>query len=193
MLRGRRWLRGVVTRVGDGDNFKLCHTLGFGWGWLKAMPEDRKDEIIHICLAGIDALEGSGYSGRESQEGAKECHEWLRQQGHLLKRDHYDRIVAAVFLKPPLIPGVLFTRGALYTSEHSLSLKMLREGTAVVHEAKGAVYGDLGSDVYKRAQKEAQKEKKGTWKNQYRDTCTVQTTGPEGPSKGRQVCLIVYW
>lgn len=40
-----RSLLGVVTRVGDGDNFRLFHTPGgrmLGWGWLRKVPTDRK-------------------------------------------------------------------------------------------------------------------------------------------------------
>jgi hypothetical protein len=36
ILRRKPWVTGVVTSVGDGDNFRLYHTPGFGWrGLLK--------------------------------------------------------------------------------------------------------------------------------------------------------------
>lgn len=41
-----RSLYGRVTSVGDGDGFHLFHTPGgraVGWGWLRRIPEKRKD------------------------------------------------------------------------------------------------------------------------------------------------------
>lgn len=41
-----RSIYGRVTSVGDGDNFHLFHTPGgrsLGWGWLRKIPETRKD------------------------------------------------------------------------------------------------------------------------------------------------------
>lgn len=41
-----RSIYGRVTSVGDGDNFHLFHTPGgryMGWGWLRKIPEARKD------------------------------------------------------------------------------------------------------------------------------------------------------
>ena len=42
----RRSLFGRVSSVGDGDNFHLFHTPGgraMGWGWLRRIPEARKE------------------------------------------------------------------------------------------------------------------------------------------------------
>lgn len=41
-----RSLYGRVTSVGDGDNFHFFHTPGgraVGWGWLRKVPESRKE------------------------------------------------------------------------------------------------------------------------------------------------------
>ena len=41
-----RSIYGRVSSVGDGDNFHLFHTPGgrsLGWGWLRKIPEARKD------------------------------------------------------------------------------------------------------------------------------------------------------
>jgi hypothetical protein len=54
----RRSLFGIVTRVGDGDNFHLFHTPGgrlAGWGWMpgRRIPEkkgDLKDNTVFILL-----------------------------------------------------------------------------------------------------------------------------------------------
>lgn len=55
----RRSLLGIVTRVGDGDNFHLFHTPGgrlAGWGWMpgRKIPEKRsdlKDKTVCLLLA----------------------------------------------------------------------------------------------------------------------------------------------
>lgn len=42
----KRSVFGRVTSVGDGDNFHLFHTPGgraVGWGWLRKVPEKRRD------------------------------------------------------------------------------------------------------------------------------------------------------
>ncbi|KAG5350570.1 hypothetical protein C0989_010357 [Termitomyces sp. Mn162] len=63
MFRRRRWVRGVVTSVGDADNFRLYHTppLGFRWPFkfrrVPSINKELKDETIHIRIAGVDAPE----------------------------------------------------------------------------------------------------------------------------------------
>ena len=52
-----RSLYGRVTSVGDGDNFHLFHTPGgkaVGWGWLRKIPETRKelkDRTVRLSFA----------------------------------------------------------------------------------------------------------------------------------------------
>jgi hypothetical protein len=53
----RRSLLGKVTSVGDGDGFHLFHTPGgrlAGWGWLRQVPQDRKElkgrTVLYISL-----------------------------------------------------------------------------------------------------------------------------------------------
>lgn len=51
----RRSLFGKVTSVGDGDGFRLFHTPGgraVGWGWLRKVPETRK-ELQDRTVGGI--------------------------------------------------------------------------------------------------------------------------------------------
>jgi endonuclease YncB( thermonuclease family) len=79
VISKNRWLKGVVTSVGDGDNFRLYHTPGPGWRWplkFRTIPtgpkglniicnfraciniiKALKDQTIHIRLAGVDAPE----------------------------------------------------------------------------------------------------------------------------------------
>lgn len=38
----REVIKGRVVSVGDSDNFRLYHTPGFGWGWLRKVPNKQK-------------------------------------------------------------------------------------------------------------------------------------------------------
>ncbi|KAL9710671.1 putative endonuclease lcl3 [Leucoagaricus gongylophorus] len=59
-----RWIRGVVTSVGDADNFRFFHTplLG-GWHWplkFRKVPTLNKElvnQTLHVRIAGVDAPE----------------------------------------------------------------------------------------------------------------------------------------
>ncbi|KAI0255630.1 hypothetical protein BJV78DRAFT_689180 [Lactifluus subvellereus] len=64
LLKRKRWIAGVVTSVGDADNFRLYHTPGFGWrGPLKfrqiptGYRRGLQGKTIHIRVAGMDAPE----------------------------------------------------------------------------------------------------------------------------------------
>ncbi|TFK88761.1 hypothetical protein K466DRAFT_612692 [Polyporus arcularius HHB13444] len=173
MLGGKTWLKGFVTRVGDSDNFRLYHTPGFGWKWFRRIPADQANlvgETIHIRMAGM-YRRARAFAGRDPQTGAKEGLAWLKKRiegkfvhCQLFERDHYGRIIAAVHLKPRFVPCFLFT-GTNVAAETSLSLKMLRAGLATVYEQQGAVYGHYGLSQFKMAEKEAQRHKRGIWKN----------------------------
>ncbi|KAH0579909.1 hypothetical protein H2248_002732 [Termitomyces sp. 'cryptogamus'] len=106
MFRRRRWVRGVVTSVGDADNFRLYHTppLGFRWPFkfrrVPSINKELKDETIHIRIAGVDAPEGPHF-GRPAQPYFTESFAWLRGKilgksiyCQLLRRDQYSRIVS---------------------------------------------------------------------------------------------------
>ncbi|KAJ3534198.1 hypothetical protein NM208_g7641 [Fusarium decemcellulare] len=103
-----RSLFGRVTSVGDGDNFHLFHTPGgraVGWGWLRKIPETRKElknRTISIRIAGIDAPECAHF-GRPAQPYSAEALTWLSNyvlnrnvRAYIYKRDQYERIVATV-------------------------------------------------------------------------------------------------
>lgn len=42
----RQVIKGYVVSVGDSDNFRLYHTPGFGWGWLRKVPTKQKG----VCM-----------------------------------------------------------------------------------------------------------------------------------------------
>ncbi|KAI0334286.1 SNase-domain-containing protein [Cubamyces sp. BRFM 1775] len=170
MLAKRRWIKGYVTSVGDADNFRVYHTPGIGWRWplkFRRIPvgrTDLKDQTIHIRIAGVDAPE-SGHFGRPPQPFSEESLAWLKSKVEqkfvycqLFSKDQYGRIVAAVHLKPRLLPGWLATG-------KDVSLEMLRAGWAGVYEQAGGEYGRSGLAEFLRVQQAAQHAKRGMWKH----------------------------
>ncbi|KAF8550886.1 staphylococcal nuclease, partial [Imleria badia] len=171
-LARRRWIRGVVTSVGDADDFRLYHTPGFGWRWplqIRRVPTKRKelkDQTIHVRIAGVDAPEGAHY-GRPGQPHADESLVWLRKriQGktlccQLIRKDQYGRIVGIPLVPRPFLPLFL----CKYVGS-ALALEMLRAGTATTYEASGAEYGPWGRDTFLRVEEEARAARRGMWKN----------------------------
>ncbi|KAI9825766.1 MAG: putative endonuclease lcl3 [Phylliscum demangeonii] len=160
----RRSLFGRVTRVGDGDNFRLFHTPGgrlAGWDWFPGRRVPRKREelrqrTIHIRLAGIDAPEQAHF-GRPAQPFSSEALDWLRGyvlgrrvRAFIYRRDHYDRAVSTVYVR----------RGLL---RRDVGLQMLKRGLATVYEAKsGAEFGRLEAR-YRRAEWWAKRQRRGIW------------------------------
>ncbi|KAI5954462.1 LCL3 [Candida jiufengensis] len=162
MLENNHKLRGYVTRVGDGDNFRFYHTPGgifWGWGWLKKIPTKRsilKNETLMIRLCGIDAPERSHF-GKPAQPFSEDALKWLNQ--YINKRkvtiipysiDQYKRIVAKCFVWK-------------WNGRKDVSAEMLRNGIAIVYEGKvGAEFGD-NEDWYRNLEKRAKWFKRGIW------------------------------
>lgn len=96
-------IRGKVVAVGDSDNFRLYHTPGLGWGWIRNIPKTRKElqnQTISIRIAGVDAPEGAHF-GMPAQPFSAEAKQFLtklvlnkRVQVQLLSRDQYSRVVS---------------------------------------------------------------------------------------------------
>ncbi|PFH47621.1 hypothetical protein AMATHDRAFT_67417 [Amanita thiersii Skay4041] len=168
MFNKKRWIKGVVTSVGDSDNFRLFHTPAFGWCWpfkFKRIPNsvrDLKDQTIHIRIAGVDAPEAAHF-GRPAQPFAAESLAWTKNKilgkkvyCQVYHRDQYSRIVAYVTLSPRLLPGSLFTG-------KSLALEMLKAGWGTTYTQSGAQYGALSKEIYLAAEAEAKVAKRGMW------------------------------
>ncbi|KAI0270503.1 hypothetical protein BC834DRAFT_841366 [Gloeopeniophorella convolvens] len=162
----KRWIRGVVTTVGDADNFRLYHTPAFGWRGpfkFRRVPtttRELKDETIHIRMAGADAPEASHF-GNEAQPFSAEALAWLHERVagrtvrcQILKYDQYGRIVAR-----PIVAARRWWPWPRYC----VPLEMVREGWAAVYEGVGAVYGEEGKEAYLAAQAEAQAARRGIW------------------------------
>ncbi|KAM6493213.1 hypothetical protein JOM56_011347 [Amanita muscaria] len=169
MLENKRWIKGRVTSVGDGDGFRLFHTpllrIGAVPKTKKGMHDfaDLKDQTIRIRIAGADAPEGA-YFGRPAQPFAVESHDWLKNKisgkkvyCQLLQRDQYSRLVANVDVPRFPLVGRRFSE--------NLALEMLKAGHATTYEQASAAYGKEGKDAYLNAEKEASAKRRGMWKN----------------------------
>ncbi|ETW79608.1 hypothetical protein HETIRDRAFT_459646 [Heterobasidion irregulare TC 32-1] len=203
ILKKKRWIKGVVTSVGDADNFRLYHTPGFGWKWplkFRRIPTATKElggQTIHIRLAGVDAPEAAHF-GRPSQPYAEQALQWLKSNAEgktvycqLIRKDQYSRVVAVALLAPRVLPGFLF-------SGKFLSLEMLRAGWVEVYEQAGAEYGKWGKDEFLRAQAEAQASRRGIWKSgmnaespseykrRYREADAAHTSKPSAKPPGKE-------
>lgn len=158
---GRR-MPGKVTRVGDGDNFRFYHTPGgvfLGWGWLRHVPtapKELKDQTLSIRIAGVDAPERLHF-GHPAQPYSEEALIWLKN--YLTGRrvtiipysiDQYHRVVAR---------ALVWT----WLGRKDVGEQMLRNGTAVVYEAKtGAEFGGM-ERVYRRVEARAKRQHRGLW------------------------------
>lgn len=157
-------MRGVVTRVGDGDNFRFYHTPGgflLGWGWLRSVPTLRaelKNQTLPIRIAGVDAPERLHF-GRPAQPYSEEALAWL--QNHLEGKkvkiipysiDQYQRVVARAEVRT-------------WRGRRDVGEQMLKAGMAVVYTAKyGAQYGGR-EQVYSRLEERARNKGRGLWAN----------------------------
>ncbi|KAI9487233.1 MAG: hypothetical protein EXX96DRAFT_552317 [Benjaminiella poitrasii] len=140
-------IRGKVMSVGDSDNFRLYHTPGFGWGWLRSIPKTRKElqnQTISIRIAGVDAPEGAHF-GMPAQPYSSEAKTYLtklvlnkRVQVQLLSRDQYNRVVAMAYVRRP--PFYL---------KKNVSAEMLKAGLASIYVAKGAQYAGILDQLQK--------------------------------------------
>ncbi|ANB13178.1 Lcl3p [Sugiyamaella lignohabitans] len=155
----KRSLYGFVTSVGDADNFHFYHTPGGiigGWGWLRHAPKVNsrglKGQTIHVRLCGVDAPEAAHF-GKPAQPYSAEALDWLR--GYVLGRhvrvmplvnDQYGRTVGQASLWK-------------WNGRRNVSKEMLRQGWAVVYEAKqGAEFN--GQEAAFRKLEQASKNRK---------------------------------
>ncbi|KAG8964468.1 putative endonuclease lcl3 [Tulasnella sp. 419] len=170
VLSKKRWIKGVVTSVGDGDNFRLYHTPGLFWRWpfkFRSVPtsnQELKDRTIHIRLAGADAPEAPHF-GKPGQPYAKESLQWLRRTTlgkrvycQLVRRDQYGRIVAVAHLPPRILPSSIFTG-------RSISLMMITDGWATTYDQAGAEYGKIGKEEFLRRETAARTARRGMWQS----------------------------
>ncbi|ODV84688.1 hypothetical protein CANARDRAFT_200075 [[Candida] arabinofermentans NRRL YB-2248] len=161
---GRKFLRGKVTSVGDGDNFHLYHTPGgifTGWGWIRPLPEVNqfrklKNKTIHVRLCGVDAPECSHF-GKPAQPFSTEALQWLRN--FLLSKkvyvkplhlDQYNRIVSKVMVLK-------------WNGFKDVSQEMIKLGIGTVYEAKQGAEFDGKETQYRHLEHRARVRKLGLW------------------------------
>lgn len=180
----KRKLLGVVTRVGDGDNFHLYHTPGgyaLGWGWLRKIPNagnninaakrptnkistrnnrnPLRKETLHIRLSGVDAPECAHF-GRPAQPFSQDALQWLRST-------ILGRRVSVLPLKTDQYGrtvGEVYVRGSKWYNffrKFNVSAEMLRNGWATLYEAKSGAEFNGKKDFFKSLEAEAQRKKRG--------------------------------
>ncbi|TFK27309.1 mitochondrial protein [Coprinopsis marcescibilis] len=168
-LGGKRWVRGIVTNVGDGDNFRLFHTPRFGgyhwplkWRPVPSKAKALKDETLHVRLAGVDAPEASHF-GKEAQPFANEAIDWLtnyvggrKVYCQLIRKDQYSRVIANVYRPYRFIPGSVY-------KGKNISREILSAGFASVYEQAGAEYGPYGKEHFQQLEATAKKARRGQW------------------------------
>ncbi|KAH8079679.1 hypothetical protein HD553DRAFT_277018 [Filobasidium floriforme] len=165
-IQNKRFIRGIVTSVGDGDGFRIYHTPGPFYSYpfrFRNVPEtskELKDQTISIRIAGIDAPE-TAHFGRPAQAHSQESLDWLRERllqparkrvkVQVLRRDQYGRIVGIPYVRRLLLP------------DQPLPIEMLKRGMAVVYESAGAEYGPWGLTKLKELEATAKSAKVGIW------------------------------
>ena len=122
----------------------------------------RRGCVLSIVGLLLFTFDKGGHFGRPAQPYFTESIAWLKEniegrriKCELLRRDHYERVVALPLLPPTFRP---WRRGGGITSTtRNLSLEMIRAGWGVVYTQKGAEYGSgWEKETYHAAEAEAQ-------------------------------------
>lgn len=142
---------GLVVSVGDGDGFRAVHLplLRPGMSFLK-------EDSLPIRLAGVDAPEVRSF-GKPAQTFSKEAKLYLKNlidgkkvKIQILDIDHFNRIVAMVFIKSG------------FFSWKNINLSMLDSGMACVFRSRYTSFGGLEEQFYSR-ESIAKSKKIGIW------------------------------
>ncbi|KAF9784412.1 SNase-domain-containing protein [Thelephora terrestris] len=173
-IKEKRYMKGIVTSVPDGDGFSFLHTPGPGWRWplkfrrLPYVGPKGSSEVMRMRMAAVDAPE-VGKGETEGQPFSAESQKWLESQVlgrtiycQLLKREsQYGRMIVLPFLPRRFIPW-WFTgnRGT------NLSEEIIRRGWAFVYESTAGEFPHPEKrEGYLTLMAEAQKAKVGMWKH----------------------------
>ncbi|GAA5847853.1 hypothetical protein JCM5353_008406 [Sporobolomyces roseus] len=131
-----RKLRGVVTSVGDADNFRLWHRpILRRFATVPSSRADLKGETIHVRLAGVDAPELAHF-GKPAQPFSSEALDLLTTtllgkavMVELHQKDRYSRVV-----------GMAYVRSFPFYRRQNVSEVLLKAGLATVYRQAGAVH-----------------------------------------------------
>ncbi|GAA5943080.1 Lcl3p [Sporobolomyces koalae] len=154
----RRRLRGVVTSVGDADNFRLWHRpLLRRFATVPATRSELKGETIHVRLAGVDAPELAHF-GKPAQPFSSEALDLLTKTVlgkavtvELHQRDRYSRVV-----------GMAYVRSFPWIRRQNVSEVLLKAGLATVYRQAGAVHAGRLSE-FERLEATARAKRIGMW------------------------------
>ncbi|GAA5869613.1 hypothetical protein JCM1840_004479 [Sporobolomyces johnsonii] len=152
-----RRIRGVVTSVGDADNFRLFHRPLLRRSTVPTSRSELKGETLHVRLAGVDAPELAHF-GNPAQPFSSEALDLLSATVlgknvtvELYQRDRYNRVV-----------GMAYTRPFPWLRRRNVSEVMLRAGLATVYREAGAVHaGQLAR--FEELEAQAKLKKLGMW------------------------------
>ena len=210
-------LFGIVTNVGDADNFRLFHTPGGMLALFPPLPlpflrryvppvnqpstatskqsyhgHAPVGQTLHIRIAGIDAPELAHF-GRPAQPHSTEALNWLETR-LLGKRvrvylHRRDQYGRAV--------GTVYERLPWYRlwKNENVGVDMVRAGYATVYEAKyGAEFGgagignkDDGEAALREAEAKARSSRRGIWSG------SGGAAGTSGASDGKSTGLRGLW
>ncbi|EOR04961.1 putative endonuclease LCL3 [Wallemia ichthyophaga EXF-994] len=161
MIDKQARVRGLVTRVGDGDNFRLYHTPLLSFTQRRAILGRKMtaNDTIHVRLAGVDAPE-TAHFGKPAQPYANEALEWLRKtitgekvSVKLLRKDRYGRVVGnAQLLAKWYRPW-----------RKNVSMELTKAGYGSIYAQDDAEYDGM-LDRLRKVESDARRKKRGMWK-----------------------------
>ncbi|TIC17731.1 SNase-domain-containing protein [Wallemia mellicola] len=164
MIERQATIRGVITRVGDADNFRMYHRPLLSLDSRSSILQKKLTAVdtIHVRLAGVDAPETSHF-GKPAQPYANEALQWLKQKitgekvaVKLLRKDRYGRVVGnaqlcAKWYRP---------------WRKNISMELTKAGYGAIYEQDGAEYDGM-LDKLRRVEEQARRKKRGMWKQKH--------------------------
>lgn len=182
----KRRLFGLVTSVGDADNFHFFHTPGgrlLGWGWLRPLfpvldlPNNKisnyrllnnnkekikwsqKLQTLHIRLNGIDAPEAAHF-GRPAQPFSAESLAWLRAF-ILGRRVRVFPLANDQYGRTVAEVHVKGNKWYNFWKSYNVSAEMLKSGWATIYEANSGVEFNGKKALFIALEAEAKRQKRG--------------------------------
>ncbi|TIB70565.1 hypothetical protein E3Q23_04132 [Wallemia mellicola] len=159
MIERQVTIRGVITRVGDADNFRMYHRPLLSLDSRSSILQKKLTAVdtIHVRLAGVDAPETSHF-GKPAQPYANEALQWLKQKitgekvaVKLLRKDRYGRVIRV---------------GWKCTALREMVQTVALAGYGAIYEQDGAEYDGM-LDKLRRVEEQARRKKRGMWKQKH--------------------------
>lgn len=144
-------LKGIVTKVGDGDGFKMVHTPFFRSSDVKNIPSNS------IRLAGIDAPEVRCFD-KPAQPLATEAKDYLKNM--ILNKQIYVKVIKLDLYKRALVIAYVKKNMLQWTN---INLEIIKSGYACVFDSRYGSFGGMETG-FRDAEKAAKSNKLGIWK-----------------------------